>query len=68
MHEEDKDRGRGRTRKYPRQLTIRVSEEMYQAIIAEAERDGLDPADIVRRALRRGMGPDSQVAQHPPQL
>ena len=56
MQEDDKDRTRGRTRKYPRQLTIRVSEDMYQAIIAEAEREGLDPADIVRRALRRGMG------------
>ncbi len=64
MQEDDKDRARGRTKKYPRQLTIRVSEEMYQGIIAEAEHEGLDPADIVRRALRRGMGP-GQPGAHP---
>lgn len=63
MQEDDKDRARGRVKKYPRQLTIRISEEMYQAINAEAEREGLDPADIVRRALRRGMGPDARPSR-----
>ena len=59
------ERTRGRAKKYPRQLTIRVSEEMYQTIVDQAEREGLDPADIVRRALRRGLEPDTSQASHP---
>ncbi len=65
MQEDDRDRARGRVKKYPRQLTIRISEEMYQAINAEAEREGLDPADIVRRALRRGMSTDGGADRAP---
>jgi len=65
VQEDDKGSARGRAKKYPRQLTIRISEEMYQAINAEAEREGLDPADIVRRALRRGMGPDAAATPAP---
>ncbi len=41
-----------RRKRYTRQIPIRMTEEMYQALVARAQRDSLDLADVIRQALR----------------
>jgi len=49
---------KGARQKYgERQLTVRVTKQMDDALRDQARAEGIDIADVVRRALARGLTP-----------
>ncbi len=42
-----------------RQLTVRITEDMDDTLRDQARAEGLDVADVARRALARGLAPAS---------
>jgi len=54
---------RGARKKYgERQLTVRITKDMDDILRDQARAEGLDMADVVRRALTRGLAPVAPAA------
>ncbi len=54
---------RGARKRYGdgRQLTVRITKDMDDTLRDQARAEGLDMADVVRRALTRGLTPASSA-------
>ena len=53
---------RGARKRYgSRQLTVRITEDMDDTLRDQARAEGLDVADVARRALARGLAPASAM-------
>ncbi len=52
----------GRKKYGERQLTVRITKDMDDTLRDQARAEGLDMADVVRRALTRGLAPASPAS------